>query len=71
MIVEIHALDAGHQHRRDADHRSDGQDLEQVILLGGDEAQIRIQQELDLVGEVDSIFVQRLDVGARRSSAAP
>src|SRR4051812_48569207 len=56
--VEIHAPDAREQNRRNAGHRPDGHDLEQVVLLGADKTQIRVEQELELVGEMNLIIIE-------------
>src|SRR5204863_3860061 len=50
--LEIHAVNAGHHGRRNADHRHDGQDLEQIVLRDIDEAEHRVEEKLDFIGQM-------------------
>ena len=63
---EVHAVDARDQGWRNADHRHDGQGLEQIVLLDGDEAEHRIEQELHLVRQMLLKGVERGDILADR-----
>src|SRR5438874_2198907 len=60
--LEVHAIDAGDQRRRDTDDRDDREHLEEIILLDRYEAQHGVEEKLDLVRELSLVFVQRTDV---------
>src|SRR5207253_718242 len=43
--LEIHAVNAGNDRRRNAHNRNDSQDLEQIVLRDGDEAEHGVEQK--------------------------
>ena len=57
--LEIHPVHAGDERRRDADHRDDRQHLDDVVLLDVDQAERRVEQELDFVDDVRVVVAER------------
>src|ERR1700730_5371989 len=57
--LEIHPVNPDHYRRRYADNRYDREHLEQIVLLDADESENGIQQELDLVGKLSLVVVER------------
>jgi hypothetical protein len=62
-VLEIHAVDADYQYRRNAYHRRDGQHLHDVVLVDVDDARGGVLQELHTVDHAFGELDQRGDVG--------
>src|ERR1700712_4932002 len=60
--LEVHAIDAGDQRRRQEGDRGHREDLDDLVLVDVDEADRGIHQEVDLVEQEGSVAVERLDV---------
>ena len=60
--MEIHAVDAGDEGRRQQGHRCHGEYLDDLVLVDVDEADRGIHQEVDLVEQEGGMAIQRLDV---------
>ena len=54
--LEIHAVDRGHQRRRQEDHRGNGENLDDRVLLDIDEAERGIQQKADIGAKEGRMF---------------
>ena len=68
-VVEVHAVDAGHQHGRGQDDADDRQDVDHLVLLDVDQADRGVQHELH-VGRQIAVVLGRPNAGRRRSPSA-
>src|SRR5689334_18859311 len=65
-VLEVHSVHAGDERWRNADHRHDGQYLDDVVLLDVDHPQRGVEQQLNVVRQMRIVVIKRRDVRAQR-----
>lgn len=61
-MLEIHPVDRRDQCRREKDHRSDREALDDRVLFDADQAERGVEQEGDLLRKEAGVVEQRADV---------
>ena len=69
--LEVHAIDRGEQGRRQEDHRHHREQLDDVVLLDGHEAEGRVEKELHLARQERGVFLDRLHVAQAPCAIRP
>src|SRR6266404_4318878 len=62
QYLEVHAIDAGDQGRRQEGDAGNRENLDDLVLVDVDETDGRIHQEVDLVEQERCVAVERFDV---------